>query len=87
MPYGEEWRGGGWGDEESMSNEPMTDEVVVRWKKKIDAMTREEMCRLWRFAPSGHPCFLTGTSVTDYFKERFDSLGGFSPGISKRIGW
>ncbi len=66
--------------------ETMTDEQIAEWKKKIDNMSREEMCRLWRFAPSGHPCFITGTKVTEYFKARFDSLGGFSPGISKRIG-
>ena len=70
-----------------MSDEPMTDEQIDDWKLQIDQMSREEMCRLWRFAPAGHPCFTTSTPVTAYFKERFDSLGGFSPEISKRIGW
>jgi len=53
----------------------------------IDAMSREEICRLWGFAPAGHPCFTTGTPIKDHFKKRFDSLGGFSLEISKRIGW
>lgn len=65
----------------------MTKEEITKWKEKIDNMSREDMCRLWRFAPSGHPCFITGNEVTEYFRERFDKLGGFSPAISKRIGW
>jgi len=54
---------------------------------RINAMGREEMCRLWRFAPSGHPYFDTEKPYYEVFKARFDKLGGFSPEISKRIGW
>jgi hypothetical protein len=60
---------------------------IDEWKKAIDSMTREEMCRLWRFAPSGHPCFVRDSPVADHFEVRFRSLGGFSPEISKKIGW
>ena len=64
----------------------MTETEIQEWKDKIDKMPREEMCRLWRFAPSGHPCFIMGNGVTEHFGERFKSLGGFSPEISKRLG-
>jgi zona occludens toxin (predicted ATPase) len=59
----------------------MTDEM----KQRIDAMTREEMARQWRFAPMGDPMFQGETG--DYFGQRFRELGGFSPAISKDIGW
>ena len=54
---------------------------------RINAMSREEMCRLWRFAPSGHPYFDCKLPYYAVFKTRFDALGGFSPEISKAIGW
>jgi len=54
-------------------------------KEQIDNMTREEMARKWRFAPSGDPMLQSETGT--YFQKRFNSLGGFSPAISKKIGW
>lgn len=59
----------------------MTDEM----KQRIDAMTREEMARKWRFAPPGDPMFEGDTG--EYFNKRFGQLGGFSTVISKDIGW
>jgi hypothetical protein len=59
----------------------MTEEM----KQRIDAMTREEMAHHWRFAPSGDPMFQGDTG--EYFSKRFKELGGFSPAISKNIGW
>ena len=58
----------------------------ISLKAEIDVMSREEMARRWRFAPVGDPMFQG--EVGDYFKERFfGELGGFSPEISKKIGW
>lgn len=54
-------------------------------KAEIDAMTREEMCRVWRFAPVGDPRLQS--EAGDYFAKRLGDLGGFSPEISKKIGW
>lgn len=65
----------------------MTDQEIEAWKKKIDDMDQYEMCRLWRFSKPGHPCFDSTTPLADYFKERFDKLGGFTPEISKSLGW
>lgn len=54
-------------------------------KIRIDRMTREEMARAWRFARIGDPLFQG--EAGEYFAERFASLGGMSPSISKTIGW
>lgn len=61
--------------------EIMTDEQ----KATIDAMTQEDMARRWRFARAGDP--LLQGDVGEYFAERFNRLGGFTPEISKKIGW
>jgi len=65
----------------------MTEEEIQKHKADIDGMSREAMCRLWRFAPPGHPYFVSGSEVHEYFNKRFKELGGFSPQISKKIGW
>jgi len=55
-------------------------------KQKIDSMSHLELARKWRHAPAGEE-MLSG-DAGDYFKERlFEYFGGFTPEISKRIGW
>jgi hypothetical protein len=54
---------------------------------KINQMSRMEMAWLWRFAPSGHLYFDTSKPYSEVFNKRFKELGGFSPAISKAIGW
>lgn len=53
----------------------------------INNMSHESMCRLWRFAPSGHPFFNSSLPFYNVFKARMDALGGFTPEISKSLGW
>ena len=53
----------------------------------INQMDRIEMCWLWRFAPSGHKYFDMTKPFFEVFDKRFKELGGFSPEISKLIGW
>jgi len=65
----------------------MTEQEIAEHKTKIDGMTQMDMARLWRSAPIGHPYFDGTLPLHDYFKERFDKLGGFTPYISKTIGW
>lgn len=65
----------------------MTDEQVEKHTKDINNLSREEMCRLWRFTPSGHPYFNSALPLFDIFERRFEELGGFSPEISKKIGF
>ena len=64
----------------------MTEEEIEKHKKNIDALTQTEMCILVRFARAGHPYFQVGP-VNDYFQKRFKERGGFTPAISKAIGW
>ena len=68
-------------------NDELTEEEQkeIELKAAIDVMSREEMARLWRFAPVGNPMFQG--EIGDYFAERFKKLGGMSPAISKRLGW
>jgi hypothetical protein len=56
-----------------------------RLRAMIDAMTREEMCRKWRFAPPGDVMF--EGQLGAYFQRRLKKLGGFTPEISKKIGY
>jgi len=63
----------------------MEERRIEEHKKKIDGMSQAEMARLWRYAPSGHVYF--GVELGEYFDARFKKLGGFTPGISKEIGW
>jgi hypothetical protein len=43
------------------------------------------MCSLWRFAKSGHPLLQGDTG--DYFAKVMKEKGGFTPEISKDLGW
>jgi len=58
--------------------------MTATQKAQIDAMSREELARLWRQAPIGHPLLADGTGK--YFKHVFfERHGGFTPALSKRI--
>lgn len=54
---------------------------------RINNMSQEEMARLWRFCPSGHPYFDRQKPFWAVFNERFKLLGCFTSAISKEIGW
>lgn len=54
-------------------------------KEKIDSMSHMELCRAWRFAPVGDELFQG--DVGDYLLARLETFGGFTPAISKAIGW
>lgn len=64
----------------------MTEENAAT-TKKIKKMSQLEMARLWRFAPSGHLYFDSSKPFFKVFDERFKKLGGFTPAISKQLGW
>lgn len=54
----------------------------------INKMEHIEMCRLWRFAKPGHPYFDRSLPYAKVFEYRlFGVLRGFTPEISKAIGW
>ena len=55
-------------------------------KKTIDDMSQYDMCRLWRFAKTGEP-LLQGDTGQYFKKVLFEQKGGFTPEISKKLGW
>jgi hypothetical protein len=67
---------------------PPTPKEVKKNLEEISRMSHYDMCALWRFAPAGHPYFDCTLPYVDAFKKRlFDELGGFTPEISKSLGW
>ena len=50
----------------------------------INQMSQESMARLWRNAPSGHHYFDKNKPYWKVFDKRFK---GFTPAISKAVGW
>ncbi len=63
-----------------------TYELTPELKAQIDAMTHYDMCSKWRFAKVGDP--LLAGETGEYFKKRlFEHWGGFTPAISKALGW
>ena len=59
---------------------------IARYQKEIDGMSHEALCRYWRFAKCPDP--LLQGEVGEYFKHRlFNHFGGFTPEISKKLGW
>lgn len=64
----------------------MTDERRAELKKKIDEMAQYELCAYWRFSPSGDEIF-TDEILGNYFRDVLKEKGGFTPAISKSLGW
>ena len=54
-------------------------------KQTIDNMSQYQLCRHWRFAKSGDP--LLSGETGDYFSKVMNEKGGFTPEISKSLGW
>lgn len=67
-----------------------TQEEIKEELLRISDMGHHEMCHKWRFAPiSETPIYLRSDLPTGKaFRDRlFDHFGGFTPEISKKIGW
>ena len=54
-------------------------------RDEIDQMSHFELCRAWRFGKPGDP-LITGLAG-DYLCRRLQALGGFTPEMSRKIGW
>jgi hypothetical protein len=55
-------------------------------KKQIDSMSHYQLCHRWRFSESGDP-LLQGDTGQYFKKVLFEEKGGFTPEISKSLGW
>lgn len=61
--------------------------MTTEEKNEIDNLTHLEMCRAWRFGRKKEWSDSRFESA-EYFKKRlFNHFGGFTPSISKAIGW
>lgn len=66
-------------------------------EQEVKDASRAQLCSWWRFLPSpgthaiGKPEFnevmLAEGKIMDLIAERFKEVGGFTPAISKAIGW
>jgi len=65
----------------------LTETERSEWLKRISTMDQVYMAKLVRFAKAGHPVFYGPNDLSKAFFDRFDSLGGMTPSISKMIGW
>jgi hypothetical protein len=65
----------------------MTDSEIEEHIKLINAMSHEQLAKLWRYAPSGHPYFDDRLPLFNAFDKRFKEFGGMTPEISKEIDW
>ena len=69
---------------------------------EVDAANRTQLCRWWRFLPSPGTAAINNAGlasgavvaaidaeakIMDRIAERFDAAGGFTPAISKALGW
>jgi len=61
--------------------------MTPKEKETIDKMTQMEMARRYRFDAPGSKYFVSGTEINKYFLKVFKEKGGFTPAISKAIGW
>ena len=66
-----------------------TDEEIQQALKEIDSLDHYTMCKYWRFAPAGTELYFRSDLPTgEAFKNRlFNHFGGFTPAISKSLGW
>ena len=62
-------------------------DLTPELKQEIDDMSQEEMARHWRFDRIPSRYFGTSLEVGDYFQKVFKEKGGFTPEISKRLGY
>ena len=53
--------------------------------EEVEKADREQICRWWRFL--GSPTTDEEVIVMNRIAERFREVGGFTPEISKQIGW
>jgi len=70
-----------------------TQEQIDAMETEIKEMGHYALCTAWRFSSVGDPRFRSdlitssGKSLGDIFSERLRAFGGFTPEISKAIGF
>ena len=68
-------------------NRQLTETEIQGYIDAVNTMDHETMARLWRFSPAENPIFSKAYPIYDHFIKRFNEFGGWTPELSKRIGW
>jgi len=75
----------GFGDTEELAKEDLQFQYD---RDTVDKMTHIEMCSIWRFGKSGQKWTDNTNRISTYFSDRlFKHFGGFTPEISKQLGF
>jgi len=62
--------------------------MTEKSKQEIDNLTHEQMCDYWRNGGGNSDWFDSRFEESKYFYDRlFNHFGGFTPEISKKVGW
>lgn len=57
-------------------------------KAEIDQLSHFQMCYMWRTGKANPAYFNKANPISEYFTSRlYNHFGGFTPEISKQIGW
>ena len=68
-------------------NNPVDEYLLRKAKEDIDKLSHYDMCYQWRFYTSEQFVKSYPGELGEYFAKRLKDLGGFTPEISKRLGW
>ncbi len=62
--------------------------MTKQQKQQIDNLSHLQLCKAWRFGTGEKEWFDKSYEASTYFKDRlFNYFGGFTPQISKQIGF
>jgi hypothetical protein len=59
--------------------------MIFPMLEEVEKADREQLCRWHRFLPSGDTD--ERVAVQNRIRERFTEVGGFTPELSKTVGW
>jgi hypothetical protein len=75
----------GFGAETTITRRSPMPTLTDAQRDQIDNMSHIEMCRTWQFARRDDP--IIAGAAGGYLYRRLQALGGFTPDISRQIGW
>jgi len=64
------------------------DLILENQIKEVSELSHYQMCYMWRFQKGKSDYFDNTKEISKYFSDRlFKHFGGFTPEISKQLGW
>ena len=65
----------------------LSESQIQKKLEEISTMSHYAMGWAWRHAPIGPETYFNDPRLADAFTARFKAFGGFTPELSKQIGW